>query len=104
MEKAKIMRISNTREMIQLALGAPYSGDSALAEMLAYLTRIQHTQNTGLVKLVIDIPYFLHISTSAIFICFPINLPFSMWSVRSLVSAKISRVSAEMNAREPSMR
>ena len=49
------MRIASTREMIQLALGAPYSGDSALAEMLAYLTRIQHTQNTGLVKLVIDI-------------------------------------------------
>ena len=49
------MRITNTREMIQVALSAPYPGDTSMAELLAYLTRIQHTQNTGLEKMVMDI-------------------------------------------------
>jgi hypothetical protein len=49
------MKITSTRQMIQIALGAAYPGDTGMAELLDYLTRIQHTQNTGLEKMVADI-------------------------------------------------
>lgn len=49
------MRIFDTPHMIQIALGAAYPGDTSMSELLDYLTRIQHTQNTGLGKMVMDV-------------------------------------------------
>lgn len=49
------MRIFDTPHMIQVALGSAYPGDTSMAELLDYLTRIQHTQNTGLAKMVMDV-------------------------------------------------